>query len=126
MARVLVIGDTEPDWTTFITVDEGTVVIDSTQVDMAVAGTYYISFTVTDAAGNVSSDSLEITVDPEPVPTCTVDQTLVDNVCVDNEPEPEPEDSTGCFGSIGSGSFILIIGTFAVVGGAALFYIRKP
>jgi pullulanase len=61
------------------------------------------------------------------IPVCTEDQSLVDNECIDNEipePLPNPDDSTGCFGSIGSRSFI-IFGIMALIGGSTLFFIRK-
>ena len=105
----LEVGDAEPNWNTFITVDEGTIVIDSSQVDMGVAGTYFINYTVTDDAGNISSDSLEITV-----AAVEVDVEI-----------PDAEDETGCFGSIGSSSAIIIFGAIALLGGATLFFIRK-
>ncbi len=127
-APALETGDTEPDWTLYGATDEGTLVIDSSQIDMDYAGTYYVIYTATDAAGNVTTESLEVVITDAPIvdPTCTADQTLVDHVCVDNEPVDEPDDDTGCFGSIGNSSFMIIIGTFAVLGGAALYFIRKP
>ena len=107
-APTLEVGDTEPNWNSFVSVDEGTVVIDSSQVDMSAEGTYFVIFTATDAAGNISSDSLEITVDAAEVV------------------EPEPTDDTGCFGSIGNNNTLLIFAAFAILGGATLYFIRKP
>jgi hypothetical protein len=101
----LEVGDVEPNWNTFITVDEGTVVIDSSQVDMDTAGNYFVNFTVTDDAGNISSDGLEIIVEAV---------------------EIDAEDETGCFGSIGNSSAIIIFAAIALLGGATLFFIRKP
>ena len=107
-APALEAGDSEPNWNSFVSVDEGTVVVDASQVDMSVAGTYFVIFTATDEAGNVSSDSLEITVGAAEVV------------------EPEPTDDTGCFGSIGSNNTLLIFAAFAILGGATLYFIRKP
>lgn len=61
------------------------------------------------------------------IPVCTDNQALVDNECIDNElpePLPNPDDSTGCFGSIGSRSLI-IFGIMALIGGSTLLFIRK-
>ena len=60
------------------------------------------------------------------IPVCTDDQTLIDNTCIDDvEPDPEPktEDNTGCFGSLGSNSIALV--ALATIGGSALYFLRK-
>jgi hypothetical protein len=107
-APTLEVGDAAPNWSSFVSVNEGTVVIDSSQADMSAAGSFFVIFTATDEAGNISSDSLEITVDAAEVV------------------EPEPTDDSGCFGSIGSNNTILIFAAFAILGGATLYFIRKP
>ncbi len=95
-------GEEEPDWTMYATTNEGTITVDDSQVDMDNAGTFYVTYTAEDEAGNTSTDSLEVTIEAVE--------------------EPEPAD-TGCFGSFGLGSSIVVL--VAALGGAALFFVRK-
>jgi hypothetical protein len=57
--------------------------------------------------------------------TCEDPQVLNEagDECVDPEPEPEPADSTGCFGAIGAGS--LVIAVVGALGGGALYFVRR-
>ncbi len=68
------VGDALPTWATYATTNEGTVTVDSSDVDFTAAGTYTVTWTATDASGNASSASLDITVNAvEEVPAtgCT-------------------------------------------------------
>jgi|GEM_PF-3082765 hypothetical protein len=96
-------GDEEPDWASYVTINEGTLSIDTSQVDMSVDGTFYVIYTAEDEAGNKSTHTLQVTVEPLP--------------------EPEPEPDTGCFGSLNVVS-TLILSSIAL-GGAAVLFVRK-
>jgi len=59
------------------------------------------------------------------IPVCTDNQALIDNECIDNEiSEPDTDDSTGCFGSIGT-RVSYALGLMAIIGGSTLFFIRR-
>jgi len=56
-------GATEPNWASYATTNEGTIVVDASQVDMITVGTFYVRWTATDASGNSSTQSLQITIE---------------------------------------------------------------
>ena len=61
------------------------------------------------------------------ITVCTDDQSLINNECIDNEVpngEPDLNDSTGCFGSVGSRS-LFVFGVMIMIGGPTLLFIRR-
>ncbi len=91
-------GDTEPDWATFASVNEGTITIDESQVNMANAGSFYVIYTATDDAGNTSTYSLEVVIE-----------------AAAETPALSPGAIVG-----------IVVGGVAVVGGGILFFLKKP
>ena len=97
------VGDAAPVWSTFASTNEGTISIDTSQVDLTAAGSFFVRFTAEDAAGNKDVKSIEVTVIAAEV--------------VKTEPK------SGCFGSIGSGSLVIL--AIAGLGGGAFAILRK-
>lgn len=92
-------GDDEPDWTTYVTTNEGTISVDTSQVDMDTAGVFFVRFTATDAGGNKDVHSLEVTI------------------------EEGPAKDTGCGASINVAGSVVI--ALIAVAGVALVIKRK-
>jgi hypothetical protein len=101
----LTVGDEIPTWSDYATTTEGTITIDVSQVDLTTAGTFFVKFTAEDAAGNKDTESIEVTV----------------------ELGEEVDDSplSGCFSSIGNSFVVYLAGVIALIGGAALFFIKR-
>ncbi|MFH1319798.1 MAG: S8 family serine peptidase [Bacteroidota bacterium] len=62
---------TDPGATSIDAVDGSVAVIASGSVDTTVIGTYIITYTATDAAGNVATETITVHVNPTPTPTGT-------------------------------------------------------
>jgi hypothetical protein len=92
---------TEPAWADYVTVTGGTLTINDSQVDMANNGVFYVIFTVENDNGDTATHTLEVTI----------------------EGATEANLDSGCFGSIGFGSSIVI--AIAALGGAVIFFVRK-
>jgi len=92
-------GDAAPDWASLVTVNEGTLTVNTSQVDMTSAGTFYVTITATDASGNSSQHTITVTI------------------------EAAEEVETGCFSSINLASSLVIL--IAGLGGAVLYFSRK-
>ena len=92
-------GTAEPTWTDYVTAEGGTVTVNTDQVDMDTAGTFFVMFTVTDPAGNTASHTLEVTIEGDTTP------------------------DTGCFSSITLGTGIVL--AIAALGGSVVIFRRK-
>ncbi|QMS84226.1 lamin tail domain-containing protein [Candidatus Xianfuyuplasma coldseepsis] len=90
-------GDAEPTWEDYVTVEGGTLSVNTDQVDMDTEGTFFVLFSAVDEAGNTATHTLEVTIEAAP--------------------------ETGCFSSFSLGSSLIMI--TAVLGGAVLFFVRK-
>jgi len=100
-AKSYVAGTAEPTWADFATTNEGTITVNSSQADMLVPGTFFITYTATDAAGNSATANLEVTITAG-----------------------EAVEKTGCFGTIGGAGSLFLALSF-VLGASGLYFIRK-
>lgn len=100
-AKTFDVGTTTPTWASFATTNEGSITVDTSQVDMTSVGVFYVNYTAEDASGNQTLGSIEVTIN-------SVDEKVAD---------------TGCFSSLNAGSSIIIL--VAALGGAAIFFTRK-
>ncbi len=99
-AKTYEFGAEEPDWSSFASTNEGTIVIDDSQVDMDAEGIFYVNYTAEDTSGNSTTVGLEVTIGANPVET-----------------------TTGCGSAITLGSSLIAL---IALGGAILFFVRKP
>lgn len=102
------VGDAEPTWTDYASSDDGTITVNTSQVDMSIDGEFYVIFTATDGGGNTASHTLKV---------------IVEAAEVVDPGEKETPDS-GCFSSIESSITSLAIISI-VIGGAAVLYIKR-
>jgi hypothetical protein len=86
--------------------------------------TYTVVVTAEDLAGNSSVVEFDVTVEAADV---IITQAEIDAaIQAGIDAIPALEDATGCFGSIGNSSALFVFGIIATLGGAALYFIRKP
>ncbi|MDY0294199.1 MAG: hypothetical protein RBQ71_00155 [Acholeplasmataceae bacterium] len=90
--------DTEPNWSSFASVDRGTLTINSSQVDMTTAGTYYVFYYATDATGS-NQEVITVTVNAVEIP------------------------KTGCFSSISMSNAVFM--AFCTVGAIGITLLYK-
>ncbi len=95
----LQVNDTMPNWTSFATVDRGTLTINSSQVDLTSAGTYYVFYTATDATGS-NQKVITVTVTAPEVP------------------------KTGCFSALQSTSALIAVVGLSL-GSVLIVFIKK-
>lgn len=101
----LTVGDTEPDWASLVTISDGTLSVNESQVDLTSAGNFFVIYTATDDAGNTSTFNLEVTVEAEDIP----DEVIED---------------TGCFGSLNIANTLITV-VMVALGGAVILVVRK-
>jgi hypothetical protein len=100
----LTVGDTEPDWASLVTISDGTLSVNDSQVDLTSAGSFFVIYTATDDAGNTSTFNLEVTVEAADIPD-------------------EVED-TGCFGTLNIANTLITV-VMVALGGAVILVVRK-
>ena len=102
----LTVGDSLPNWSSYVSVDRGTISINADQVDVTTPGTYYVIITATDSTGS-NQESITVTVTAAEV---------VDTGC-----------NTGCGSELVFGQTAIIISVIltSLVGLAALLLKKK-
>ncbi len=104
----LEINAEEPDWTSFVTADEEvTYTVDTSQVNMAAAGLFYVEVEAEDAGGNTSKVNLEVMI------LDCGDDVFEDGVCV--------EAPAAAFPTL----TVAIIAAVVALGAGALVFFKK-
>jgi hypothetical protein len=98
------VGDEMPDWESFVTISDGTLTVNTTQVDMTSPGTFFVIYTVEDEAGNRATHTLEVTIEAAEI--------------------IEEVEETGCFGALNLANTLITV-VIVALGGAVLFVARK-